>query len=91
VVRDREGKAVAGAVVRLSDGDLEREVTTSDDGTFQVGTTHSPWGGPGFVVSVKKEGYASFEKKLTATGIQEMVIVLDPTSHSTKPVTKPPT
>src|SRR5205807_7655122 len=64
-VADPSGSVVSGAQVKVIkiDTGLERDVSTSSEGQFSVGTL--PVGD--YKVSIEKQGFAAFERKVTVS------------------------
>lgn len=80
VVISSDDVPLADADVKLSTGDLKREVKSSDSGIFKIGMTHSPWN-PELTLEVTKPGFNRFEKRFHAKDhLETIVATLEPTA-----------
>jgi hypothetical protein len=78
VVLDSNDTPIADADVKLTSGELKREVKSSDRGVFKVGMTHSPFN-PELTLEVTKPGYKPFEKHFHAKEhLESIVAILEP-------------
>jgi len=78
VVLDSNDTPIADADVKLTTGELRREVKSSDRGTFKIGMTHSPFN-PELTLEVTKPGFKPFEKRFHANEhLETIVATLEP-------------
>ncbi len=78
VVLDSNNVPIADANVKLTTGELKREVKSSDRGVFKVGMTHSPFN-PELTLEVTKPGFKPFEKRFHAREhLESIVTTLEP-------------
>jgi hypothetical protein len=78
VVLDPNDMPVPDADVKLTTGELNREVKSSDRGTFKVGMTHSPFN-PELTLEITKPGFKPFEKRFhSSEHVQSIVATLEP-------------
>lgn len=81
IVLDSRDAPVADADVRLTTGELKREVKSSERGIFKIGMTHSPFN-PELVLEVTKSGFRPFEKRFHANEhIASIIVTLDPLAN----------
>jgi hypothetical protein len=73
VVLDSNNTPIADADVKLTTGELKREVKSSDRGVFKVGMTHSPFN-PELTLEVTKPGFKPFEKRFHAKEHLESIV-----------------
>ena len=78
VVLDSNDTLIADADVKLTTGELRREVKSSDHGVFKIGMTHSPFN-PELTLEVTKPGFKPFEKRFHAKEqLESIVATLEP-------------
>ena len=89
IVLDSGDRSIADADVRLTTGELQREVKSSDRGVFKVGMTHSPFN-PELTLEVTKPGFKPFEKRFHAKEhLDSIVATLDPVADAQEPSSSP--
>jgi hypothetical protein len=89
VVLDSSDRPIADADVKLTTGELKREVKSSDRGVFKVGLIHSPFN-PELTLEVTKTGFKPFEKRFHAKEhLDSIVATLDPVANAQEPSSSP--
>jgi hypothetical protein len=82
VVLDSNDTPIADADVKLTTGELKREVKSSERGVFKVGMTHSPFN-PELTLEVTKPGFKPFEKRFHAKEhLESIVATLEPVAKA---------
>ena len=69
---------IADADVKLTTGELKREVRSSDRGIFEIGMMHSPFN-PELTLEVSKPGFKPFERRFHAKEhLESIIVTLEP-------------